>query len=197
MGYDSTFSGSMRPSKPIPPELAERINDRCDLRVMEHGDEDCDGDIGDIVPVMRIMHGYNLATDVFRVQRLLRPHGITLTGEIFRAGEAGGDFEKVEAVKGRIYVRGGEVVYGKRKLVSIRDVAYYAIRIMLKSETGKTAMLGWLAPGPLPLTGKACETRPPEGAYRFSTPEKAKKLLSKRKARKTVTYEITRVEDTL
>ena len=210
MGYDSTFSGSMRPSKPIPPELVARINDKCDLRVMMHVTDDCDGEIGDIVPDARTMHGYDLVKDVFRVQQLLKPHGITLTGEIFRAGESDGDFEKVEAVKGRIYVRSGEITYGKRRPVTAEDVTSYAVRVMKRRKKSQE-IVGWLAykslldgsfgrVEPLSEAGKPILDNPLPLAYRFTDAAEATAAadkLNNGKTRKTLSYEVVKMEGKL
>lgn len=149
MGYDSTFSGSLRPSKPIPARLAARINGAgCDLRVYERGsDDDCDGDLGDLVPDMRTMHGYDIVEDTMKVQRLLEQEGIVLDGEIFRKGENDDDFQKIEAKNGKVYTRTGEIVYGRATAITVRNVMKYAVRVMSrkKTKTGeKWYIVAWL-----------------------------------------------------
>lgn len=132
MGYNSRFEGSLTPSKPIPAELVELINGKdLDVRVLQGNDAYFDGDAGDVVPWAHVMHGYDIKEDVLRVQRLLdeRKTGITLSGEILREGDESGDFEKIEVVKGKVYARGGEVVYGKRQKVTLDR---WAVRVLTK-----------------------------------------------------------------
>lgn len=143
MGYDSTFSGALSPSKPIPAELVARINDMCDLRVATNGYLDCDGEVGDVIPDMRYMHGYDIDTDVLRVQRLLEQEGIVLNGEIYRKGEDDDDFERIEVVNGRVYTRIGKVVFGKRIPITLKNITKHYIRVM-KKKGKEWCMSGWL-----------------------------------------------------
>ena len=134
MGYNSRFEGTLTPSKPIPSELVEIINGMdLDVRVITGGVTAayCDGDYGDIAPWSSNMHGYYLKEDISRVQRLLdeQKTGITLSGEILREGDASGDFEKIEVVKGKVYTRAGEVVYGKRQKVTLDR---WAVRVLTR-----------------------------------------------------------------
>ena len=78
MGYNSTFSGELHPNKPIPKELANRINDAClDVRVTGEHETDY-WEEGSVVPACTDMHGYNIVEDIVKVQRLLSKHGIRL-----------------------------------------------------------------------------------------------------------------------
>ena len=208
MGYDSTFSGSLSPNKPIPDELIARINDKCDLCVCTADScDDHDGELGDVVPCARTMHGYDLTNDVFKVQRMLKPHGILLTGEIYRKGEDDDDFEKIEVVDGKVYASYGEVVYKNRKRLTVRDVTRYAVKVMSGSR-----FAGWLG-RPDMLTGRYPTVKPGEpglvnGKVSYDVPpfqamlgkkgdaEEAVRTLS-RSRRSKRKYEIVAIEDKL
>lgn len=138
MGYNSTFSGSLHPNKPIPDELIQKINDRdLDLVVAV---EACDqGEVGDVVPWSEEMHGYDIAEDAARIQKMLDPYGIKLSGSIDRTGEAPDDFERIEAVRGAIYSRIGEVRFGKRVPVSADA---WTVEVVTAGKTPKH--VGWL-----------------------------------------------------
>lgn len=207
MGYDSTFSGSLSPSKPIPQELVDRINDMCDLRVLTSlNDEaaDCGGEVGDVVPDSCNMHGYDIVKDTFRVQRLLSTRGIRLSGEIYRSGEDDDDFEKIEVVNGRVYVRTGEVVYGKRVPVTAKDVTRYAIRIVAPSGRA----VGWLGHRGLSdktypkvdlkqVDGKPVTDSPPLAAMLLDRKDEACKIAAERNRRGKTVYEVIELEDRL
>ena len=211
MGYDSTFSGSLRPSRPIPKKLARRINGACDLRVADKYD-DCDCDIGDIIPAARTMHGYCITEDVFKVQRLLAGEGIVLNGTIYRKGDDDEDFQMIEAVKGRIYTRAGEVVFGKRFPVTADSVTQYAIRAV-KPASGKRnpEIVGWAARkyctqddmytdtvvAPRPGKGKARYCTPPLDAMTLKNRAVAMKLASRLNKTGDLTYEVVTLEDRL
>ena len=61
MGYDSTFSGELRPNKPILKELAKRIDDAClDVRVTDELDD------GPVI-VMQTVRGIAKVYDVSAV----------------------------------------------------------------------------------------------------------------------------------
>lgn len=146
MGYNSKFEGSLTPSKPIPDELVEIINRKdLDVRVRQENDAYFDGDVGDVVPWSHEMHCYDIKEDILRVQRFLdeRKTGITLSGEILREGDESGDFEKIEVVKGRVYSRGGEIVYGKRQKVTLDR---WAVRVLTKFKRWPKAWktCGWI-----------------------------------------------------
>ena len=205
MGYDSTFSGSLSPNKPIPKELIDRINDMCDLRVVtSYDDGDCDGEIGDVVPDRRNMHGYDIVKDTFRVQRLLSTSGIKLSGEIYRSGEDDDDFEKIEVVNGKVYVRTGEVVYGKREPVTAKDVTRYAIRVV--SPSGRA--VGWLGHRGLgdktyhkvdlkQVEGKPVTDSPPLAAMLLERKDEACRIAAERNKRGKTVYEVIELEDRL
>lgn len=150
MGYNSRFDGSLTPSKPIPDELVELINGMdLDVRVRtENVDAFCvNGCNGDVVPWSYEMHGYNIEEDILRVQRILdeRKTGITLSGEILREGDESGDFEKIEVVKGRVYSRAGEVVYGKRRKVTLcRWAVKVLTRFKSRTKKWKWKTCGWV-----------------------------------------------------
>lgn len=138
MGYNSTFSGSLHPNKPIPDELIQKINDR-DLDLVVAVDTCNQGEVGDIVPWSATMHGYYIAEDAVRIQKMLDPYGIKLSGSIDRAGEEPDDFERIEAVKGVIYSRIGEVRFGKRVPVSADA---WTVEVVTTGKTPKR--VGWL-----------------------------------------------------
>lgn len=146
MGYNSRFEGSLTPSKPIPAELVEIINGLdLDVRVRQGNEAYFDGDGGDIIPWSHTMHGYGIKEGILRVQRLLdeRKTGITLSGEILREGDDSGDLEKIEVVKGKVYTRGGEVVYGKRRKVTLDRWAVKVLR-QFPRWPGKWRTCGWV-----------------------------------------------------
>lgn len=207
MGYNSTFSGSLSPSKPIPQELVDRINGMCDLRVLASLSDDaadCGGEVGDVVPDSCNMHGYDIVKDTFRVQRLLSTRGIRLSGEIYRSGEDDDDFEKIEVVNGRVYVRTGEVVYGKRVPVTAKDVTRYAIRVVAPSGRA----VGWLGPAGLCgrtypkvglklVGGKPVTDSPPFEAMLLERKDEACKIAAERNKRGRTVYEVIELEDRL
>lgn len=148
MGYNSHWEGSLTTSKKIPRELVEIINGMdLDVRVVTGTpeDTDSDGDAGDIVPACRDMPGSNLSADVCRVQKILAENktGITVSGEITRAGDAANDFEKIEAVRGRVYVRVGEIRYGPRTRVSL-DRWSVRVKRQYRRWPGKWKTCGWV-----------------------------------------------------
>lgn len=191
MGYESIFSGSFTPSKPIPDDVADRIAEATSYCVVRKGDyqDDHDGDVGDVVPASRWMKAYYWVEELMRIQRALDPLGIKLSGEVFRKGEDGDDYERLRARKGAISVSTGEVVYGKGRRVTVADVTKYAVLIRAKGRNGrKGEPLGWLgyrgldkkkAPViPVPLqrvvdpdsrVERVVTDRPPPGAEIFST----------------------------
>lgn len=153
MGYNSRFEGSLTPSKPIPDELVERINLMdLDVRVVVTASDDSCGEPGDVAPWASEMHGYALPEDILRVQRLLTEQktGITLSGSIYREGDSSGDFEKIEVVRGRVYSRVGEVVYGRRQKVSLDR---WAVKVLRKTKSGGWQTCGWVTSG-------GCSSRP-------------------------------------
>jgi len=184
MGYDSTFSGSLSPSKPIPEELIERINDACDLKVASIHD-DCDGEPGDVIPQSRTMHGYNMAEDAYKVQALLRQNGITLNGTIYRVGEESDDYEMIEVVKGNVYTRTGAVVYGNRNPITAKDVTDYAIRVL---SPDRRKHIGWIGEkGLLDKDYPVVEPKAPDGNPDFDKPPyEALTMPDKKKARALV-----------
>lgn len=150
MGFDSTFSGSLRPSRRLPDEVVRRLEcSDADLVVMQEGD-DADGEPGDVVPANRFMHGYDIPHDVLKLQRVLDKYGITLEGSIERIGDGGGYFELTEVKDGKVYVRTGEVVYGKAKRVPVEEVRRYAVKVYKRKESGISELAGWLAVEPTP-----------------------------------------------
>ena len=190
MGYESMFSGNFTPSKPIPDDVADRIAEATSYYVVRKGDyqDDHDGDVGDVVPASRWMKAYYWVEELMRIQRALDPLGIKLSGEVFRKGEDGDDFERLKARKGVISVSAGEVVYGKGRRVTVADVTKYAVLIQLRGRNGrKCEPIGWLgyrgldkkAPVvPVPLqrvvdpdsrAERVVTDRPPPGAEIFST----------------------------
>ncbi len=147
MGFDSTFSGSLHPSKRLPDEVVRRIDcSDADLIVMQEGD-DADGEPGDVVPAARFMHGYDVPHDVLKLQRALDEYGITLEGAIERVGDGGAYFERTEAKGGKVYVRTGEVVYGRARRVATDDLQLYAVEVYKEAGTGNE-LAGWLEAGP-------------------------------------------------
>ena len=152
MGYNSRFEGSLTPSKPIPGELVAIINGTdLDVRVLTGGVEDpyCDGAAGDVAPWSSDMHGYDIKEDILRVQRFLdeQKTGITLSGEIFREGDDAGDLEKIEVVRGKVYTRGGKVIYGKRQKVTLDR---WAVRVLTRFKRWPKE---WKACGWVVMTG--------------------------------------------
>lgn len=116
MGYYSDFSGSYTPSKPISPEVAKEIND-LNLDLFVYPDDgvfyDCPGERGDVSPISWNFKGYDFATDLLKIVRILAKHGITLTGEVERVGEESGDLQKITVKDGKVFSARGEVVYGE------------------------------------------------------------------------------------
>lgn len=205
MGYDSRFSGSLTPSKPIPEELIKRINDLCDLMVLSKGDteNDCGGEPGDVVPEGSNMHGYDIVEDTFKVQRLLKPYGIVLNGEIYRTGESDGDFEKIEVVDGKVYDSYGEIVYKNRRQVTVKDVTRYYIVV----KSGGSP-IGWLGCRGLlekryPLVkperadGKPLYDKPPLGAFVTKRRKEAQEIVDGLNGRVKRVYEVVSREDRL
>lgn len=190
MGYDSTFSGSLTPSRKIPKALADRINNaELDVRIATAGGGYEDYEPGTVVPAASTMHGYDWVEDIVKVQRLLAKQGITLRGDIYRSGE-NDDFDKVEVRKGRIYYRPGWVTYGKREEKGAAEVTKHAIRVFhvrqVKGETRKR-LLGWVGPcglmskshpvyPPQKVLGKPVMDRPPVTALEHKTRAEAEKL---------------------
>lgn len=185
MGYDSTFSGSLSPSKPIPEELIERIDGKCDLRVAGINDNGCDGEPGDVVPWSRTMHGYDLAEDVYKVQALLKQNGIILNGTIYRVGEDSDDYEMIEVIKGNVYTRTGTVVYGNRNQITAKDVTNYAIRVL---SPDRLKHIGWIGEkGLLDKDYPVVEPKAPDGNPDFDKPPyEAFTTADKKKARALV-----------
>ena len=148
MGYNSTFRGELHPNKPIPADIAKRINDAC-LDVRVSGEYEADyWEPGTVIPACVDMKGYNMAEDVVKVQRLLSRHGISLSGDIERTGEEGGDFDKIEVRRGKVYFRPGRIVYGKREERGVESVMLYAVRVYsaAKSKNGwRKEFAGWAA----------------------------------------------------
>lgn len=179
MGYNSLWEGSLTPSKPIPEDLVKRINEMdLDCRVVREGisESGCGGDAGDVVPSCRDMPGSNFAEDVCRVQKLLDPHKITLSGEIFRTGDDSCDFEQFKVVRGVVYRRPGEVVYGKRTLVTLDR---WAVRVTTKFKRwpGKWKTCGWVIRTGCPVTTAVEWSRsdtPPWTAARFESENEAR-----------------------
>lgn len=176
MGYNSRWEGSLTPSKKIPGELVEDINAMdLDVCVVKGNGEDMDsdGEVGDVVPTCREMKGANLAEDICRVQRLLTEEktGITLSGTITRYGESTWDLEQIEVVKGKVYSRPGEVVYGKRMPVTLDR---WAVRVttQFKRWPGKWKTCGWVIHTGCPVTTSVAWSRsdtPPGTAARFTS----------------------------
>jgi hypothetical protein len=214
MGYNSVFSGSLTPSKPIPKELATRIND-ADLAihvVVAGSDAAYEYKVGNIAPWSAEMHGYDWGRDIVKVQRLLAKHGITLRGDIERSGEEAGDFDKVEVRKGKIYYRRGRVMYGKREEMNADDVTMHAIRVFRISPKSKYRFVGWVAPKGLrnnmyPVcpalfkAGTPVIDRPPVEALRFKSRSEARAAAHKFgvevKTRKRMYYDVVSWEDAL
>lgn len=148
MGYNSSFTGSMTPSKPIPDWLAYRINSAdISLRVNQGDLEYCEGERGDVIPSSYEMHAYDFAKELFMVNKLLAKEGIKLNGEIERSGEEYGDFELFTARGGKVYSCRGEVVYRKKQEITVDQVTRYAVRLYkTESRDGKTSRkpFGWL-----------------------------------------------------
>ena len=195
MGYNSTFSGSLHPNKPIPPEVVQRIN-RADLDVCVAGkDTDCHGEPGDIVPVCYEMHGYNWCKDTYKVQQLLSCYGITLSGDIDRDGEERDDFERMEVRKGHIYMRTGVVTYGKREELTAACITRYGIRVTL---SGDKVPQHWVECEVLDTKFRLVPgtVKPPVQAYRYSTKEQAEREIA-RNREKGCKYQIVKLEESL
>lgn len=143
MGYNSTWSGYLTPSRRIPERLVTHINDlNYDICVLT-APMRCTtgGEPGDVVPRFANMAGSNVAHDICRVQKILDEKGIRLTGEIFRAGDDNGDFEKIEVVGGNVFSRSGKVRYGKRDTVTTMR---WSVRVDRITKSGKRAKFGWV-----------------------------------------------------
>lgn len=194
MGYDSTFSGELRPNRPIPKELAKRIDDAClDVRVT--GEHEADYyEPGTVVPACVVMRGYNIVEDIVKVQRLLSKHGIKLSGDIQRSGEEGGDFDLVEVRQGRVYYRPGRIVYGKREERGVESVMRYAVRVLETVKTSKgerRRIVGWastvsLIRGDVEVfpdydNGEACVERPKNNALSVKSLDAAREIVRRLK----------------
>lgn len=200
MGYSSHWEGALTPSNEIPGELVEIINGMAlDVSVVKGNEEDMDsdGDVGDVVPVCREMPGSSLKGDICRVQRLLTKEktGITLSGEITRAGESTGDFEQIEVVRGNVYSRPGEVVYGRRIPVTLDR---WAVRVetTFKRWPGKWKTCGWVVHTGCPVTTAVAWSRsdtPPWTAARFTDKREAR-LAANRHKDKTHRCEVVKTE---
>lgn len=143
MGFDSTFAGSLHPSKSLPDEISMLLErSDADIRVMQDGD-DADGEPGDVVPASRFMHGYDIPHDVLKLQRALGKYGITLDGSIERIGDGGGYFELTEVKGGKVYVRTGEITYGRAKRVKLEEIRRYAVAVY-RDDGGCAVLAGWL-----------------------------------------------------
>lgn len=181
MGYNSHWEGSLTPSKTIPDELVEIINGMdLDVCVVKgtHEDNDSDGDVGDVVPFCREMAGSNLADDICRVQKLLNEQKtkITLSGEITRSGASTGDLEQFKVVRGVVYRRPGEIVYGKRILVTLDRWAVRVTR-QFKRWPGKWKTCGWVIADGCPVQTAVAWSRsdtPPWTAARFESENEAR-----------------------
>ena len=211
MGYDSTFSGCLTPSKPIPEDLVRRINESdLDVRVAEDDDV---SDPGDVIPASNCMHGYSYVSDIVKVQRFLAKHGIKMSGEIERNGNDGTDFDKVEAKQGRLYYRVGEVVFGKPRALGLKAVTNYAVRVFKAVKAGKEhgwRFIGWADPSslhgpsvvapPQLVKGTVVTTQPPWLSLSLTSRGEAKRLrdkLSERVDPKKMSYDIVSWEETI
>ncbi len=163
MGFDSEFSGALHPSRPLPEGIVALIErSDADLMVMRE-DDDADGDVGDVVPASRCMHGYDIPHDVLKLQRALDRHGITLSGSIERIGDGGGCYELTEARDGKVYVRLGEIRYGRARRVRQADIMRYAVEVHRDCGHGERRLAGWLAPAPGTAGQKFCLRKKAEG----------------------------------
>lgn len=186
MGYESTFSGSFTPDKPIPKAVADIINES-DASLVVAGPgmpTDVEYEYGDVCPSSYSMTGYDFGEDLVRVQRLLSRHGIKLTGSVERKGEDGEDFELFEARNGRIRTRIGRIVYGKGTPLDEGCVTRHSILLLARPrrpENGKAAKpvpVGWVSAmytlvPLLNIGGVELADRPPPGALSLRDRKKA------------------------
>ena len=181
MGYNSHWEGALTPSKTIPGELVEIINgmdlDVCVVTGTQE-DNDSDGDVGDVVPACREMTGANLAEDICRVQKLLneKKTKITLSGEITRSGASTGDLEQFKVIRGVVYRRPGEIVYGKFIPVTLDR---WAVRVttQFKRWPGTWKTCGWVITEGCPVRTAVAWSRsdtPPLTAARFESENEAR-----------------------
>lgn len=142
MGYNSQWEGALHPSRTIPRETIELIN-ACnyDVCVASEGSECNDGEVGDVVPTFRNMPGRDLAEDILRVQKLLDPCKIKLSGDIYWTGEAHDDYGKIEVKNGKAQIRYGVIAYGRSKPVSLDR---WSVKVKRKTRDGKWKTCGWV-----------------------------------------------------
>lgn len=209
MGYESTFSGSFTPSKPIPQAVADIINES-DAALVVAGPGDVEYESGDVCPALSAMTAYDFGEDIVRVQHLLSQHGIKLTGSVERRGEDGEDFELFEARNGRIRTRTGRIVYDKGTQLNEGYLTRYSILAVArphgnKFKYAKPVPVGWLrdtgaiSPGSLlRINGDETAYRPPRGALALRDRRRADKIVWRlRKQDKTHLYTVVSWEATL
>lgn len=174
MGHDSQWEGSLHPSRPIPQEAIALIN-ACNYDVCVASEEsECnDGEVGDIVPSHRNMPGQCLAEDILRVQKLLDPYKIKLSGDIYWTGEAHDDYGKIEVRRGKAQIRYGVISYGRPKPVTLDR---WSVRVKRKTRDGKWRTCGWVISAGF-NAGTAvtwcCDDAPSRAAYQFDHKEEA------------------------
>lgn len=151
MGYESTFSGSFTPNKPIPQEIADIIN-KSDAALVVAGSgvyTDTDYEPGDVCPASYSMRAYDFGEDLVKIQRLLNRHGIKLTGSVERKGEDGEDFELFEARNGRLRSCTGRIVYGRGVPLDEACITRYSILALVRprrpggGKAAKPVPVGW------------------------------------------------------
>lgn len=212
MGYESTFSGSFTPSKPIPQAVADVINES-DAALVVAGPNmatDVEYEYGDVCPASYSMKAYDFGEDLVRVQRLLSRYGIKLTGSVERKGEDGEDFELFEARNGRLLSRTGRITYDKGTPLDEGCVTRYSILAVARPEkTGgrhaKPAPVGWISAldsrSLVPLLnvgGVELADRPPQGAQWLRDAKQADREARRlRKEDKKHLYRVVSWEDSL
>lgn len=178
MGYESTFSGSFTPNKPIPQAVADVINES-DAALVVAGPNmttDVEYEYGDVCPASYSMKAYDFGEDLVRVQRLLSRYGIKLTGSVERKGEDGEDFELFEARNGRLRSRIGMITYDTGTPLDEGCITRYGIlAIAMPQRTdgrySKPVPVGWISCADhtslvplLNIGGVELDDRPPPSA---------------------------------
>lgn len=212
MGYESTFSGSFTPNKPIPQVVADVINES-DAALVVAGPgmpTDVEYDFGDVCPASYSMKAYDFGEDLVRVQRLLSRYGIKLTGSVERKGEDGEDFELFEARSGRLRSRIGKITYDKGTPLDEGCVTRYGILAVARprrAECGyaKPVPVGWISAldnrSLVPLLkvgGVELTDRPPQGAQQLRDAKQADKEVRRlRREDKKHLYRVVSWENSL
>ena len=196
MGYNPQWEGALHPSRPIPQETVALINScNYDVCVASEESECNDGEVGDIVPACRNMPGRCLAEDILRVQKILEPHKIKLSGEILWTGDAHADYGKIEVRRGKVQIRYGVISYGRPKPVNLDR---WSVKVKRHTKDGKWKTCGWVVSAGFnagTAVAWCCDDTPPMAAYQFDHEDEAY-VAANAHTDKTHRCEVVKVEAT-